>query len=108
MFIYDKIYVDSKIKRSSKVIKKILKNDFDKRYFVLLFDMNSNEILDIICTSHLKSLHNYDRLTLVGLAKSKDTAIQQSIQFIEDILAINPDLVNFDFNNYIVSNSSEE
>lgn len=108
MFIYNKMYVDSKIKKSSKIVKKIVENDFDKKYYILLFNIDNNELLDIICTSHLKKLHNYNSLTLVGIAKTKETAIKQSVQFIEDILAIETDLLNFNFNSYITSNSSEE
>lgn len=108
MIIFDKLYLDDTIKRPKKVIKKVVSGNFKKDYFVLLFDFNSSETLDIICTSYLPSLKNKEDLALVGIAKTKEVAIQHSVQFFQDILDDGADVMNFNFNEYITSNSKKE
>ncbi len=105
MIIFDRIYVDEKIRFKNRVISKISKRSFKKNYFVLLYDFNTSETFDIICTSHLANLDNFEKLVLVGVAKTKSVSILQSKQFFQDILNTGADIMNFDMDKYFLENS---
>ncbi len=105
MIIFNKIYIDDKIRFKNKVISKISKRTFKKNYFVLLYDFDNNETFDIICTSHLSNISNFDKLVLCGVSKTKETSVLQSQQFFQDILDTGADIMNFDIDKYILENS---
>ncbi len=105
MIIFNKLYIDEKIRFKNKVISKISKRTFKKNYFVLLYDFNSNETFDILCTSHLANIDNFEKLVLVGIAKTKNVAILQSHQFFQEILDMGDDIMNFDMDKYFLENS---
>ncbi len=111
MIIFNKLYIDEKIRFKNNVISKfakIPKKGFKKNYFVLLYDFNSNETFDIICTSHLPNISNVEKLVVCGIAKTKQVAVLQSQQFFQDILDTGADIMNFDMDKYILENSKKE
>ncbi len=105
MVIFNKLYFDEKIKFKNKVITEISSRTSKKKYFVLLYDFSSNETFDIICTSHLPNINNFETLVLVGVSKTKSTALLQSQQFFQDILDMGEDIMNFDMDKYFLENS---
>ncbi len=108
MILFKNMYFDKKILNKNKVVKKIVDGDSIKDYFVLLYDFNSNETFDILNSNHLPSLKNKEKLVLVGVAKSKPIAIEQTIHFFQDIVDTGVDILTFDFDEYIISNSKKE
>ncbi len=106
MIIFNKLYVDEKIRFKNKVVTKISNRTFKKKYFVLLYDFSSNETFDIVCTSHLPNMQNFEKLILVGVSKTKTTAILQTQQFFQDILDAGEDIMNFDMDKYFLENSN--
>ncbi len=108
MILFDKLYLDEELKVKRNFIHNILEGNLGKNYFVLLYDFKSSETFDIICTSHLPSLKNKEQLVLVGVAKTKPVALQLVLQFFQDIINKGVDLMEFDFDEYIMSNSNKE
>ncbi len=112
MIIYDKVYFDNKIKFKNRIIKSMINNNIDKiskkKYYIIIFDFNSSESFDIVCTSHLSKISSLDELVLVGVSKTKENAIQQVTNFYQNLLDDNIDISSFDLNNYFLSNTKKE
>ncbi len=108
MKLFDKLYLDDDIKAKKSFISNISKGNFKKNYFVLLYDFNSTETFDIICASHIASLKNKDDIVLVGVTKTKESALLQAAEFFQDIIDAGYDLMEINFDEYILSNSNKE
>ncbi len=108
MILFDKLYLDEQMWAKRNLIHSILEGNFNKNYFVLLYDFNSSETFDIICTSHLPSLMNKEKIVLVGVATTKTAVLELVVQFFQDIINTGVDLMDFNFDDYIISNSNKE